>query len=605
MASMNEIEQMLLAPNRVSAEDLRVFGYSAARSFLQKQANMSEEIAKTARDHHLNANQIERVVEAANRGAFGSLFKTEESKQIEFPVADARIVHELLGQEGSTKTAGLLDVELMMHDARGAKLRDLDDFFSGGLVKVAEEDRELANRSANRDLLRAMDFARDLRSDAGAAAENAKVAAMELRSKVKQTIDLGEANPEAICQAITGLAKSPAVAKLAAKVCFGDDAPVAKEASRHVNGEHPVAEAFVAYEKALIDSIALEKMASVAEGIPKHTMKAMEETDRLLSLAIQGEGIAKEAGLKSAKCKSCGKCCDGKCKASNAVRERLTKVRQGAIQPLTPAAPLGYNLPKAQKPSVKTPDGQPKLAGWLDDVGGALKNAGSKVGLYKKEMKEVLEDPKHYTGRARDDLKYEAHAAAENFGNRQPNWSTQDVRNHANLAGDAEPSFKNFEDRVKMLNELDPDQAKKVVPEYTPTEFGKGAGRAAGMAAIGAPAIAGVHALANKADKVDANAGKKKAWATFAAEYPDISNNPKAQQHFNTLWSVAPAVAADPAVAGPWLKRATDYSATGLDLKTVKEAAETQRAIGDARASLGYGTGAIRAQLGRTLASAV
>jgi hypothetical protein len=166
------------------------------------------------------------------------------------------------------------------------------------------------------------------------------------------------------------------------------------------------------------------------------------------------------------------------------------------------------------------------------------------------------------------------------------------------------PDPKKMDDRMNMLARLDP-AGMRPSDALEATGFGKGVSRALGTAAVGVPAIMGLNALISGGERLDTKAKKGPAWQKFTAAHPDLAAVPSAKAQFNTLWSVAPSVANDPAMAGPWLKRVDSMGGrdVGLDLKAVRDAADLERAIGDARSSEGTTRGSLRSTLPRALVS--
>lgn len=819
---MNELELLLLAPNRVTPEDLRAAGYAAARAHLTKQANLSEEVAKYAREKNLNDNQIERVVETANQAVFGNLFKTAESKQIEFPVADPRIVRELLRREDSAKTASFLDVEMtMLRQRNRAPSRDIEQFF--GVTKVAELDQELVRREMGRDILGLMDLRNELGADLATARDKAKTAAMEMQTKVKQYIDLSGENPEAISEAITGIARNQSLAKTAALFLFGDEvgahAGLTKTA-RLINEEHPIVQAYREYEDAIVDVVAREQLLAdvIAQQSTVRTLAA--QTDHLLGLAAEGRELIKEAteerdngkptyaysrfltspaaqgltglavggglgaagvhgmrtvladavkGVKpdeidnvtqslikglgrkramlgavlgggallgggaalgtdearnthaealrgrlnmgggalndrerSLQLSDLGKqaaaekgddapthpvsrfltnpaamgligagaggylggkgaaalyrlmgspaddvavmrllggaagavglgapmaagtavsrrlnarAMEGRAnKGGEDLTERERKIvgmskKAGRIKGITepvmdrPKGPMsggGKSLARGDaRSTVQTPEGQPKLASAAPTF---MQRAGTFLKLLKPKN---VPDMDYLPGAARKSLGDEAEAAFKSR-NADPNGlklTGQDLQDEIARIRSEIPSHRDLESRMKALEVLDP---KGMKTEYEATQFGKGAGRAAGMMAVGIPAIAASHALVTGGEDIGKSRQGAASWKKFSEAYPDLAKLPSTQAQFKTLWSIAPNVAKDPAIAGPWLRRVDSMGGrdVGLDVKAVRDVADLEKAIGDARASQGYAGGSVRMQLARALAGA-
>lgn len=603
---MNDLESLLFTQNRVTTTDLRAAGYSAARAHLEKQANLSEEIASYARQKHLNEDQIARVVETANQAVFGSMFKTAESKQIEFPVADARIVKELLRRDEVTKTASVLGAVLDAVSTLPKSDRDLESLF--GLTKAAHFDIESERRQTGRETLALMDLVDEMRVGLAGATEKAKTASMELRKRARQCIDLSEATPADIAEAITGLARNQALAKTALKSVLGEDTPVVKTA-RLINEDHPLAGAYRQYEDAVVDVVAREALLRETMQEQRTHAELARNTDRLLGIAQEVQTIAKEAGLISKITQPImdrlEAAAHGGAKA--AVNERLDraalKVKGAVTHPATMASlgvGTGIAVTKGPSKSAPTPTGQPKLAAAAPGGPSWLQRAGVALKLLKEAPVEQV-DNAYYNQAARKGLQDEAAERAAAAGKRLQ-WSQSDIAAEAERARSVIPGHKDLSERAKALMDLDP-AGKSTKMNYEATQFGKGAGRAAGAVAVGGPAILGIHALANMGDKVDAGAKKGKAWKQFSADYPDLASKPQVRQQFETLWNVAPNVAADPAIAGPWLRNNADYASAGMNMKSVKDAADLQKAIGDARASQGYAGGSIRAQLSRSLAA--
>jgi hypothetical protein len=76
--------------------DLEQLGKEAALSYISSNIALNDSILKTAQNHNLNRQQVNRVVEAANVDAYLHLIKKAEDNYVDFPLADSSTIYNRL-----------------------------------------------------------------------------------------------------------------------------------------------------------------------------------------------------------------------------------------------------------------------------------------------------------------------------------------------------------------------------------------------------------------------------------------------------------------------------------------------------------------------------
>lgn len=91
----------------LNAHDLDALGKQIADDYIQNDTSLTESLTKTARNHGLNRQQINRVAERANEDTYLNLIKEAEDKYVMFDLADAGAAHK--GAIMSEKRASFKD----------------------------------------------------------------------------------------------------------------------------------------------------------------------------------------------------------------------------------------------------------------------------------------------------------------------------------------------------------------------------------------------------------------------------------------------------------------------------------------------------------------
>ncbi len=78
----------------LNAHDLDALGKQIADEYIQNETALTESLTKTARNHGLNRQQINRVAESANEETYLNLIKEADDKYVVFDLADSSIAHD-------------------------------------------------------------------------------------------------------------------------------------------------------------------------------------------------------------------------------------------------------------------------------------------------------------------------------------------------------------------------------------------------------------------------------------------------------------------------------------------------------------------------------
>ncbi|MAH42812.1 hypothetical protein CL614_03745 [archaeon] len=81
--------------------DLEQLGKEAALSYISDNVTLNDSILKTAQNHNLNRQQVNRVVESANVDAYLHLIKKAEDNYVDFPLADSATIYSNLSYQES------------------------------------------------------------------------------------------------------------------------------------------------------------------------------------------------------------------------------------------------------------------------------------------------------------------------------------------------------------------------------------------------------------------------------------------------------------------------------------------------------------------------
>lgn len=176
-------------------EQFNLWGKEAAKRFIEEGVPLNTSVEKTAAEHGLNSDEINRVVEAANLETYGHFLKTSQDKTFEFPVADAK---EIVGFLGSSEKTAMPVVFVTDYEAtlpaEMSKVATADIFEAFG---VSPEMEKVASPKRLENLVEKLDLALEITRDKLAALSEKFVEnAEDFYKNIKQEVLKGKSFDE-------------------------------------------------------------------------------------------------------------------------------------------------------------------------------------------------------------------------------------------------------------------------------------------------------------------------------------------------------------------------------------------------------------------------
>ncbi len=249
------------SPRTHSGEDLKLMGLQASRKYLEKEASLTEAVTGLAQEHDLNHFQIQRVCEFANNTTFKRLFEKQgESKVVEFPMADAKVVQSRTG--GKPKTAAAPSMYAAEY-VPGQESVDFEALFGFDKTAAAEEPSENYMLKLSHTWQGLEEELSTLENRYARTKRMCKIAARRFYESVRSVVGLEEATLADVTAVVTQRARSESFAKTAMRSVVHDlfhDGYLTKEAvgpdevtDQEADPESPVAQSFDEFQQLIMD----------------------------------------------------------------------------------------------------------------------------------------------------------------------------------------------------------------------------------------------------------------------------------------------------------------------------------------------------------------
>ena len=268
---MHEHDFFHSTPKTHSGEDLKLMGLRASRKYLEKEASLTDAVTELARENDLNHFQIQRVCEFANNTTFKRLFeKQADSKIVEFPMADAKVVQGNTGGKPKTSAAVTMYSEEYVPGQESVDFEALFEFDKTASVDEPTENYRLQLSNTWQGLENELN---GLETKYARTQRMCKIASQRLYTACRNVVGLEEATLSEVAAVVTQRSLSPSFAKTAMRAItqeLFDDGFLTKEAvgpdltgGQEADPESPVAQSFDEFQQLIMDVQTLAKAISM------------------------------------------------------------------------------------------------------------------------------------------------------------------------------------------------------------------------------------------------------------------------------------------------------------------------------------------------------